>query len=260
MFDVRDADVYTLQVAVGWYFGDSSPKDPPKPLLVGGHMGHQYSACSLLRSLVSGAPISVYLSPSDVKGPAASSARKCRDGDGLGRWVSFAQRNDPCAPPLCTGNRQETVNKQDWVRLCDMALRGGQAEPFWRVGLQDGNPSRNWVWVPYDCYYHLYSRDDVYNCAQKTGIDWIHTMGDSQEREFIAHMKMMNGSVTSTTKFEQTDFVMHESPNNLRITWQFYTETFLWTPAFENQRQFDMDKKLFDHFNVVPSEVCQCSY
>jgi hypothetical protein len=120
LFDLRDSDVYTLQVVIGWYFGDSSPKDLPKPLLVGGHMGHQYSSCSLQRSLVSGSPISVYLSPEDVKPASQSMAKKCRSGDGLGRWVSFAQRQDPCVPPLCTGNRQETVNKQDWVG--DVAL------------------------------------------------------------------------------------------------------------------------------------------
>ena len=116
---------------------------------------------------------------------------------------------------------------------------------------------RDWVWVPYDCYYHLYSREDAYACGEKTGIDWIHTMGDSQEREFVAHMKMMNGSVEEATKFEQADFVMSGSPNGIRVTWQFFAESFLWRDAFKG-RSFAVDQKLFDRFNIRPSEVRAC--
>jgi hypothetical protein len=115
--------------------------------------------------------------------------------------------------------------------------------------------SRPWVWVPYDCYFHLYSRDDMYHCAASTGVDWIHAMGDSQQREFVAHLKMMNGTVEETTKFEQTDFVMHGSPNNLRVTWQFYTRSFLWTNASIHPRDFRVDQRYFDHFNIRPSET-----
>ena len=117
---------------------------------------------------------------------------------------------------------------------------------------------RDWVWVPYDCYYHLYSRKDVYKCAADTGIDWIHTMGDSQEREFVAHMKMMNGSVEEATKFEQADFVMSGSPNGLRVTWQFFAEMFLWTDWKREGRPFWVDQKMFDRFNIRPSKVCVC--
>ncbi len=123
------------------------------------------------------------------------------------------------------------------------------------VAVQDGSKDRLWVWVPYDCYYHLYSRADTYTCANKTGVDWILTMGDSQEREFIAQLKMMNGSVQDTAKFEQADFVMDGSPNNLRATWQFYTESYMWNDTFSNPRQFSTDQKYFDHFNIRPSEV-----
>lgn len=126
------------------------------------------------------------------------------------------------------------------------------------VAVQDGSKDRSWLWVPYNCYYHLYSRDDTYTCAKKTGVDWILTMGDSQEREFIAQLKMMNGTVQDTTKFEDADFVMHESPNNLRVTWQFYTSAFMWVDAFGNQRSFALDQKYYDHFNIRPSEVRAC--
>jgi hypothetical protein len=62
------------------------------------------------------------------------------------------------------------------------------------ITVQDGDRSRQWVWVPYTCYHHLYSRRTTYACAARKGVQWIHAMGDSQEREFVAHFKNMNGS------------------------------------------------------------------
>ena len=112
------------------------------------------------------------------------------------------------------------------------------------------------MWVPYTCYYHLYSRDDVYRCAETDKLDWILAMGDSQEREFVAHFKMMNGTVKETTKFERADFVMHQSPNKLRITWQFFMTAFFYTDAFLKPRDFaGMDQVYFDHFNIRPTAV-----
>ena len=58
------------------------------------------------------------------------------------------------------------------------------------------------MWVPYDCYYHIYDKADLYRCAAETKTDWILTMGDSQEREFVAVMKNINGSMDDATKFE----------------------------------------------------------
>jgi hypothetical protein len=49
---------------------------------------------------------------------------------------------------------------------------------------------------------------------------------------------------------------MHGSPNNLRITWQFFEKDFLATDAFQNPRNFSrFDELYFDHFNVRVSEV-----
>jgi hypothetical protein len=64
------------------------------------------------------------------------------------------------------------------------------------------------VFVPYDCYYHMYNRDDLNRCAAKEGVEWIHAMGDSQEREVIAMLKMINGSNHDATKFEQVCAMM----------------------------------------------------
>jgi hypothetical protein len=71
---------------------------------------------------------------------------------------------------------------------------------------QDWKVSKVWVWVPYTCYYHLYSKEDLYSCASKKNVSWIHTQGDSQEREFVSMMKQVNGSKISQTKYEQVRF------------------------------------------------------
>ena len=61
----------------------------------------------------------------------------------------------------------------------------------------------SWVWTPYTCYYHLYSKADLYACAARTDTSWIHTWGDSQEREFVSMLKLVNGSQHTITKYEQ---------------------------------------------------------
>jgi hypothetical protein len=71
------------------------------------------------------------------------------------------------------------------------------------VSSQDGSTARKYVWVPYECYYHIYSKEDLYKCAAKDGVDWVLAMGDSQERELVALFKMLNGTVEAATKFEQ---------------------------------------------------------
>ena len=59
------------------------------------------------------------------------------------------------------------------------------------------------MWVPYDCHLHYYSTPDIYRCAAASGVSWIHAMGDSQEREFVAHMKMVRNDGEKASKFEQ---------------------------------------------------------
>ncbi len=49
---------------------------------------------------------------------------------------------------------------------------------------------------------------------------------------------------------------MHGSPNNLRITWQFFDKDFLAVDAFKTPRDFHtFDEKYFDHFNLRVSKV-----
>lgn len=115
------------------------------------------------------------------------------------------------------------------------------------------------MWVPYDCYYHLYSKEDLYYCAAQDDVRWIHAMGDSQEREFVSMFKLVNGSTQSVTKYMQTDFEMYGSPSHLRITWQFFSTTMNGQDRYDksNGRDFNIDKVYFDHYNLKVSEVCE---
>jgi hypothetical protein len=54
----------------------------------------------------------------------------------------------------------------------------------------------------------------------------------------------------------QADFRMHDSLNNLRITWQFFEKDFLAQDATKTPRDFHkFDEKYFDHFNLRVSSV-----
>ena len=75
-------------------------------------------------------------------------------------------------------------------------------DPCLWCSLQNLWVAKVWVWVPYDCYYHLYTRDDLYACAVRDNVGWIHSMGDSQEREFVSMYKQMNASWASFTKYQ----------------------------------------------------------
>jgi hypothetical protein len=133
-----------------------------------------------------------------------------------------------------------------------------------------------WVWVPYTCYYHLYSKEDLFNCAKRANIDWIHTIGDSQQREFVSMLKQVNGSLESNTPYSdvsfvtrdtslfqylevlnsvvfQADFIMHGS--NLRVTFTAYADTLYSDHAFSfsQNRSFSFDKNRFDSFNIFDS-------
>lgn len=59
------------------------------------------------------------------------------------------------------------------------------------------------MWVPHECYYHMFNKTDVNTCAAKLGINWIHHTGDSQIREVVSHVKFLNGSAASVTRYSK---------------------------------------------------------
>lgn len=48
----------------------------------------------------------------------------------------------------------------------------------------------------------------------------------------------------------------------MRVSWQFYGRTLNSLAAFQatNSRQFSYDQQYFDHFNLGPSQVCDCNH
>jgi hypothetical protein len=142
---------------------------------------------------------------------------KCDSGDHPGRWLYMNEK--PCAVPLCTGDRYSTANSADGVSPCHVLSFAPRntTGPLLRscdmVFRQKSYPSREWMWVPYTCYYHMYSKHDLYTCANETGVNWIHVMGDSQEREFVSMLKKANGTLGIATKFFQVRNVAFEVAN-----------------------------------------------
>jgi uncharacterized Zn-finger protein len=119
-FDVRDAGVYTLQVSVGWYFGDVEIGSKQLPRLVGTHVGYSFNRCSSLRALVGTDAVAV----TAAVAPASLSVfgtTKCSSADHPGRWIDMASKGE-CSPPFCTGLHMEAVHGYDWVRCCRGAV------------------------------------------------------------------------------------------------------------------------------------------
>jgi hypothetical protein len=122
--------VYDYQVALGWFFGDSEPNDPPKPILVSGHMTHSYRMFNFKRAEVDAAPIQVTLrQPEDavVQQSPRFGSEKCKDGSAPGRWVNLLGRD--CEPPFCSGDRRDSVNFMDWVGHCGVWFYCLQSHP-----------------------------------------------------------------------------------------------------------------------------------
>ena len=92
-----------------------------------------------------------------------------------------------CKPPYCTGSFAETIHQlSDWVRMESLGTLAYTAvhrctRPLVaRCLRQDGTRERRWMWVPYACYYHLYNKESLFQCAAASNVSWIVDMGDSQ--------------------------------------------------------------------------------
>ena len=164
------------QVGISW-FGESqkgsqatsevSNSEAARPFYTGVTFGTDpaHGVANLARSLVHGGrPIGVMLSSFRVHeaksrsvGPSEAPSVKCTSGDHAGRWVAVSA-DTACKSPLCTG-----------------ILPRGDQRP-------------RWLWVPYDCYYHVFSQDDIGSCAASQQLQWLHVMGDEQQSSFLARL------------------------------------------------------------------------
>ncbi len=64
------------------------------------------------------------------------------------------------------------------------------------------------MWVPFTCYYHLFSRDDLLECAARNNVSRVSAMGDSQVREVVAQLRLMTAMTGPATKFERVGAVV----------------------------------------------------
>ena len=119
----------------------------------------------------------------------------------------------------------------------------------------------SWVWVPYTCYYHWYSKGDAIRCADATNTSWVVTIGDSQPREFMAAMIELNEDRTTSIKWDTThvDFAANaNSTARFRVGFQFYATTFLRPNVSPFTRNFSSDEMFYQYFNMKPSMVRVC--
>lgn len=135
-----------------------------------------------VRSLVNGGhPIGVLLvskMPQVGKAGASNSglqrfgSEKCASGDHAGRWIAV-DPSKPCEQPYCKG-----------------------LAPKVSAQLQVSQGGKQWLWVPYNCYYHVYTEPEMRSCATTRELSWLHIVGDEQQG-FI--MKQLLGLADPST-------------------------------------------------------------
>lgn len=196
-FEVREPGKYILEVYLGWVYGNQPNREGPLPLVIGPHMGHMFRLCPCRRSAVFGGPFIVNVKPSTTPLQVFGD-HKCSGVSGVGRWV-LLDYPPTCQPPVCTSSH-------DGIRL-SIGNLGWSGEP---------NP---WVWVPYDCYYHLYSCNDIAKCSAHTDLKWLLIQGDSQVRELLGHIHLQCGYSDVFGKFAALERA--NLTNGLRLSYYF---------------------------------------
>lgn len=159
---------------MSWYYSLQDPvapaekQQPPAPV----HVGITFTGSALrsdadfVRSLVNGGvAVGVMLTPKRLSEQMDNSTltqygdSKCAGGKHSGRWVAV-DAGKPCEPFQCSGSIPKATN-------------GGQQQ---------------WLWVPYDCYFHIYDASAAAECATAQDMTWLHTMGDLQLTGLMEHL------------------------------------------------------------------------
>lgn len=220
------------QVTLTWIYGDNF-NNVPRPTRMGGHMVSSWHTCDFKRSLIAGgAPLSVTVSESELTTHKNNrfGHKRCVEGTAPGRWLWLGSRE--CEPPFCSGSHRATITGLMWcVESAARSIVAGRNQNHDQLpgfsfvflrAFQDGATHRSWVWVPYTCYYHLFSAQDMYTCAAEAGVRWIHGVGDSQVRPFVVVLELMSGADGPKGKFKYADFMMGSGNQQLRVSWQFF--------------------------------------
>eukprot|EP00298_Acanthocystis_sp_HF-20_P016473 c21491_g1_i1.p1 GENE.c21491_g1_i1~~c21491_g1_i1.p1 ORF type:complete len:416 (-),score=142.09 c21491_g1_i1:30-1277(-) len=197
-------------------------------------MGHQWQYCNHRRSMIFGSPWVVHVAFNSKKQVQIWGDKKCVTADEPGRWI-LMNSGEPCSPPMCSGIDGEAISIEQ------MGWRGEKNQ---------------WIWVPYTCYYHLYSKSDLKYCSDKTNLKWLLITGDSQVREFIEHLHLIGGYTDVFGKFaglERPALV-----EGLRVTFQFFEYAYLVNQNIKdnngNTHPFSRGWwPYLEHFNILPS-------
>eukprot|EP01087_Luapelamoeba_hula_P021853 TRINITY_DN7703_c0_g1_i1.p1 TRINITY_DN7703_c0_g1~~TRINITY_DN7703_c0_g1_i1.p1 ORF type:complete len:280 (+),score=25.25 TRINITY_DN7703_c0_g1_i1:2-841(+) len=107
------------------------------------------------------------------------------------------------------------------------------------------------VWVPYDCYYHLYSGQDIMHCLEEKDWHWEVVMGDSVVRE-VATNTMAQFRRLDGFKFEHVDYQLADL---FPVKWEFRIVYEFFLPLFYlghgAPRSFEADKVFLDQYNFL---------
>lgn len=217
----KDSGEYELIIALYWIYGNGEPNQSDRePILLGTHTFHDASYCDLYRSEITGSRLRIRVTGPKFDIPITS-GRKCTLVDEPGRWIYYDLVN-PCVPVFCSGDRKASLI----------------TEPSWQ------GKRNSWIWVPYSCYYHLYTPEDISFCAKEKGINWIHFTGDSISREFVGYL-MSVFNEPDTSKFQQADVNL----NGLRITFQAWNDIIM--EISTQERNIEFVEELLNHYNVL---------
>jgi hypothetical protein len=226
-FDVREPGTYLMKVIVHWFFGKRDIFDPIQPILIGSHQSFQYTECDETKSLIFNGTFLLKVLPNPHNHSLVTpidQLGRCRSMDHPGRWVMVPNTN-LCQKPWCTGDREAGFLTVTWT---------GAAKP--------------WVWVPYDCYYHVFNAHDLMKCTAKKGWKWIHIAGDSQVREVASNI-LLYFQRGDFFKFHHLDTLLElEGFEPVRLTFEAHHDIVFRSLSPTDGRPLDID--LLDHFNL----------
>ena len=116
-------------------------------------------------------------------------SHRCTTGDHSGRWIAV-DAGAQCKAQHCSGSLPP--------------ISGSSPSPT-------TGSDKQWLWVPYDCYYHLYTASDVAACSASQQLSWIHAFGDVQLKGMMQQLsKLVAPDVSSVESSEGNTFQYSE--------------------------------------------------
>jgi len=134
----------------------------------------------------------------------------CTAAESKGRWVYMD--GGVCTAPYCIASQT----------LSDLQL----SDP---LGL-----NLNWIWVPWNCHYRLYSPQEFVGCLKSCGLVRFSLQGDSLCREQLQNLHMLLTSfspVSDIPKLQQDQWSWSSSVNGTDVVLEWVGEDMTGLPA-----------------------------